>query len=170
MFVKINLSDNSLSSLGGLPAELKGLDKESLKDLSWTDPALGLHGYGFLPVKLDYAPLEVGEMHAEPEPPVLQGDEVVSYVPAIKAPASEVEAKSITRLQFIERLAHDELIAIYTAAKENVSVEVFMDKLKLAEEVNLDDSNLKSGLTALVEAGILTQDRVDEIVQLPAAG
>jgi hypothetical protein len=42
---------------------------------------------------------------------------------------------------------------------------VFLDKLKLAEEVNLTDAQTISGLQALAASGLLTETRVQEILQ-----
>jgi uncharacterized protein YciI len=57
------------------------------------------------------------------------------------------------------------LAAIYTAAKTEVMVEVFLDKLKIAEEVNLADAQTIGGLQALAVSGLLTEARVQEILQ-----
>ena len=46
-----------------------------------------------------------------------------------------------------------------------VLVEVFLDKLKLAEEVNLTDAQTITGLQALAVSGLLTEARVQEILQ-----
>lgn len=70
----------------------------------------------------------------------------------------------ITRLQFMDRFAHDELTAIYNAAKADPSVEVFVDKLRIAEEIDLDNLQLKAGLEALVAANLLEADRVVELL------
>jgi hypothetical protein len=50
---KILSTATNIGNAGTLPDELFGLTNESLADLSWTDPALGYGGQGFVPV---YAP------------------------------------------------------------------------------------------------------------------
>lgn len=71
----------------------------------------------------------------------------------------------ITKLAFMNRFTMDELAAIYTAAKTEVMVEVFLDKLKLAEEVNLADTQTIGGLQALAASGLLLDARVQDILQ-----
>ncbi len=95
-------------------------------------------------------------------------EEVLALIAAEQAaqtsqgPAPE---KIITKLAFMNRFTMEELAAIYTAAKTEVLVEVFLDKLKLAEEVNLTDAQTISGLQALAVSGLLTEARVQEILQ-----
>lgn len=71
----------------------------------------------------------------------------------------------LTKLAFMERFTMEELAAIYTAAKTEVMVEVFLDKLKIAEEVNLADAQTIGGLQALAASGLLTEARVQEVLQ-----
>lgn len=83
--------------------------------------------------------------------------------------AAQVEAsppqKVITKLQFLNRFTNEELAAVYTAAKTNVLIEVFMDKLKLAQEVNLDDPQTVGGLQSLAAAGLLSEARAQEVLK-----
>ena len=95
-------------------------------------------------------------------------EEVLALIAAEQAaqtsqgPAPE---KIITKLAFMNRFTMEELAAIYTAAKTEVLVEVFLDKLKIAEEVNLADTQTIGGLQALAASGLLTETRVQEILQ-----
>ena len=82
---------------------------------------------------------------------------------AIAAPLTPVTP--LTKLAFMNRFTMEELAAIYTAAKTEVMVEVFMDKLKLAEYVDVTDPQTIAGLQALAASGILTEARVQEILQ-----
>lgn len=70
----------------------------------------------------------------------------------------------MTKLAFTNRFTTAELVAIYTAAKTEVFVEVFLDKLKIAEEINLSDPNLLEALTAFVQMGLLAEPRIIEIL------
>lgn len=81
--------------------------------------------------------------------------EVVA-IPVVKAP--------ITKLAFMDRFTMTELAGIYTAAKTEVMIEVFLDKLKLATEINLSDANTIAGINALATVGLLTTDRAAEIL------
>ena len=74
-----------------------------------------------------------------------------------------LEASRMTRLEFMSLFTEAELIAIYGAAKLSPAIEVWLDKLKLADSVALGDARVQSGLNGLVEAGLLTATRVDQI-------
>jgi hypothetical protein len=83
---------------------------------------------------------------------------------ALTTPLAE-PTRVITKLAFMNRFTMEELAAIYTAAKTEVMVEVFLDKLKIAEEVNLADAQTIGGLQALAAIGLLTEARVQEVLQ-----
>jgi len=74
-------------------------------------------------------------------------------------------AHPISKLAFMERFTDEELAAIYTAAKQSVQIEVWVDKLKLAEYVDVTDPQTIAGLQALAASGLLTEARVQEILQ-----
>ena len=76
-----------------------------------------------------------------------------------------VPPRVITKLAFMNRFTMEELAAIYTAAKTEVMVEVFMDRLKLAEYVDVTDPQTRAGLQALAASGLLTEARVQEVLQ-----
>lgn len=52
--------------LEGLPADLQGLAAESLRDLSWSDPALGYHGFGYWPIREARPELAFGQAYGDP--------------------------------------------------------------------------------------------------------
>jgi hypothetical protein len=72
--------------------------------------------------------------------------------------------RTLTKLAYMNRFTDAELGGIYTAAKSNVQIEVWLDKFKLAEEINLDDSSTISGVQALEAAGLLAAGRSAEIL------
>jgi hypothetical protein len=72
--------------------------------------------------------------------------------------------RTLTKLAYMNRFTDAELAAIYTVAKSNVQVEVWLDKFKLAEEINLDDSATIAGVQALEAAGLLAAGRSAEIL------
>jgi hypothetical protein len=78
---------------------------------------------------------------------------------------TETMATPLTKLAFMNRFTMDELVAIYTAAKTEVMVEVFLDKLKLAEEVDLSDPHTITGVQSLAASGLLTEARAQEVLQ-----
>lgn len=71
----------------------------------------------------------------------------------------------LTKLAFMNRFTMEELAGIYTAAKSEVMVEVFLDKLKLAEDVDISDANTQLGIQRLVASGLLGAERAAEILQ-----
>ncbi len=95
-------------------------------------------------------------------------EEVLAIIAAEQAAPTTPPAEPprvITKLAFMNRFTMEELAAIYTAAKTEVMVEVFLDKLKIAEEVNLDDPQTIVGLQALAASGLLTEARVQEVLR-----
>lgn len=90
---------------------------------------------------------------------------VIAAEQAAQVPTAVLPHKVITKLAFMNRFTMEELAAIYIAAKTEVMVEVFLDKLKIAEEVNLADAQTIGGLHALAASGLLTEARVQEVLQ-----
>lgn len=98
-----------------------------------------------------------------------QSDEAVLTAIATEqsaqVPVASPPIKVITKLAFMNRFTMEELATIYTAARTEVLVEVFLDKLKLAEEINLADAQTIGGLQALAASGLLTEARVQAVLQ-----
>ena len=70
----------------------------------------------------------------------------------------------LTQEAFTRRLTDVELRSIYQASKVSIDVEIWLDRFKMAKEIDLDDPYLISGINGLVVAGILTSERVQEIL------
>jgi hypothetical protein len=64
----------------------------------------------------------------------------------------------------MERFTDEELAAIYAAAKTDVRVEVWMDKMKLASEIDLADPRTRAGVEALEALGLIGQGRAAEVL------
>ena len=79
--------------------------------------------------------------------------EVVS---TIKAP--------ITKLEYMNRFTDAELAGIYTAAKAVIQIEIWLEKFKLATEIDLTDSRTIAGVQALEAAGLIGEGRAAEIL------
>lgn len=82
---------------------------------------------------------------------------------AAPAPAQPV-SRTVTKLAFMERFTDEELAAIYAAAKTDVRVEVWMDKMKLASEIDLADPRTRAGVEALEALGLIGQGRAAEVL------
>lgn len=92
--------------------------------------------------------------------------ELPSAAPEYESHPSDAQrVTSITKLTFMNRFTMEELAGIYTAAKSEVMVEVFLDKLKLAEHIELTDSNTIAGVQALAAGGLLTEVRAVEVLK-----
>lgn len=69
----------------------------------------------------------------------------------------------LTRLAFMDRFTTAELVGIYTAAKSDVETEIWLDKVKAAEDINLTDPRIKEALASLEAGGLIGAGRADEI-------
>lgn len=79
-------------------------------------------------------------------------------------PMPEPTKRILTKLEAMDRFTDEELEDIYSAAKVNVSVEVWLEKFKQAQDTNLDDPRFIAGLGKLVTAGLLAANRPAEIL------
>lgn len=75
-----------------------------------------------------------------------------------------VPKRTLTKLEYMDRFTDAELANIYPAAKSSVQVEVWLEKFKLASEINLDDQRTIDGLNSLEVAGLLAAGRAQEIL------
>ena len=69
----------------------------------------------------------------------------------------------LTRLAFMDRFTTAELVAIYTDAKTSVETEIWLDKVKAAEDINLSDPRTREALAMLDAGGLIGEGRADEI-------
>lgn len=70
----------------------------------------------------------------------------------------------LTRLAFLSRFTDAELAAIYTAAKSDIGVEIWLDKARAAQDIDLTDARTVDGLAMLVDKDLITQDRADVLL------
>lgn len=91
-------------------------------------------------------------------------EEKFFYTPAVTPDPAPTPVRTLTKLQYMNRFTDDELAGIYTAAKSNVAVEIWLEKFKLASEVNLDDASTVAGLQAMEVVGLLAPGRSTEIL------
>lgn len=82
----------------------------------------------------------------------------------IAAEVAKAAASKLSKIAFMDRFTLEEMAGIYTAAKTNVVVEIFLDKMKLAEFIDVADANTIAGVNALASAGLLTEARAAEIL------
>lgn len=90
-------------------------------------------------------------------------ESVYTWVPDVCA--FELRPKRvITKLQYMNRFTDNELATIYTIAKTNIALEIWLEKFKLASDIDLDDARTIGGLQALEANGILASGRAMEIL------
>lgn len=87
-----------------------------------------------------------------------------SYANGVFTPIPQAPVRILTKLQYMNRFTDSELAGIYTAAKTVVQIEIWLEKFKLATEINLDNPETVAGLMAMEAAGLLTAGRAAEIL------
>lgn len=100
----------------------------------------------------------------------IDGDYIVTTYPSgatsreLRFTPAEAPTRILTKLAYMNRFTDAELATIYTAAKSAVSVEIWLEKFKLASEVNLDDPYTIGGLQAMEAGGLIGAGRAAEIL------
>jgi hypothetical protein len=69
-----------------------------------------------------------------------------------------------TPREFRQRFTMDEKVAIYELARESVLVQIFVDDMNTADIINIEYSETLEGMAILNSAGILTDERYDELM------
>lgn len=88
---------------------------------------------------------------------LVDGEWTAPPVPAVVAPP-------LSRLEMMSRFTDAELAAIYTAAKADIAVEIWLDRFKLSEFIDVSDERTQLGLQLLVERGLLAAERTAELL------
>lgn len=79
-------------------------------------------------------------------------------------PPAIIHPVIISRLDFRNRFNINEKIAIYTALSQSIELRIWLDDLTTAEYIDLSSARTIDGLSALVASGILSQIRMNEIL------
>lgn len=139
-----------------------------------------LNGLYIGPVELPTSPI-LPTYHTFQEPPtVLNGEylimrngwKIMTGTPPVAEDVlitdevfvSETAIRSCEPLDFIERFSEEEQIAIVTATLSNPQVKLWYDKMLASKNVNFDDVRTQAGMHALIDSGIITITRSNEIV------
>lgn len=64
----------------------------------------------------------------------------------------------------MRRFTDAELAVIYAAAKDSVGIEIWLEKFRLASEVDFGDQDTIGGLQAMEAAGLIGPGRAAEIL------
>lgn len=79
-------------------------------------------------------------------------------------PTPEPMKRILTRFQFRSLFTFAEMVAITTAAKTDVGVEVFMKSMEVAEEVDLDYPEVAQGLDYLILRELIPPEKKQQIL------
>jgi len=79
-------------------------------------------------------------------------------------PAPEPKRFILTRYEFRSLFSFQELVTITTAAKTDAVIQVFMDGVQAAEEVDLRYGDVAQGLGYLVGQNFITQEKMNNIL------
>lgn len=106
------------------------------------------------------------ELRSVPDPELVI--EPFPIEPPADVPPSTVADKNVlTSLQFMDRFTETEQLAIVAVTMASPQVKLWYDKMIAATEIVLADPRLTYGLQSLVDGGLISQARMDEI--LPVA-
>ena len=91
-------------------------------------------------------------------------------LPDVALVAPPPETKRITKLAYMDRFTDTELALIYTAAKTNIAVEIWLARFNATTPeldgtaIDLLDPRTTGGLYAIESAGLLAPGRASEII------
>ena len=88
-----------------------------------------------------------------------EGDFIICEIPKIIDPIPP-----LSKLDFLSKFTDQELVGIYTEAKTSVLLEIWLDKFKLSESIDLQNQLTISGLQYLESIGLLNTGRANEIL------
>ena len=71
--------------------------------------------------------------------------------------------RTITVFEFRRRFTLEEKIALELAKESDVILKIFIDDLMSAQEVDLNDPEMKAGMDYIVSKGLLSPERENEI-------
>ena len=97
-----------------------------------------------------------------PEPvvePIPEPTPIIVPVPIII-----VVNKTITKYQLLARFTQEERIALYTEENNNITIKVWLEMFRAAQNIDLKDQTTIDGVTALETAGIIAAGRAAEIL------
>lgn len=78
-------------------------------------------------------------------------------------------ARVITKLSFRNRFTFAEKVALQTALNSSVEVQALYNDFQAAESVDLSRTDTIQGLGFLAQAGLITLERMNEILNAPIA-
>lgn len=169
---------NNIATREPVPQFLRGLAAESLADLSWTDPALGVSDAAWWPEEVTYPELPDGYKLGDETLTVdaVRRMVLVTY-DVVPKTAEELEAEQealgtrITKLAFLSRFTDAEAVALDLASigatVEAATLRRYTAKVNAASFIDLSREDTRLGVQALEPIGILSAGRAAEILDAP---
>ena len=124
--------------------------------------------YGYAPIVATAHPAYDPATHKiEAAAPVQDGDvwrEAWQVVPLSDEELQSLrrDTRVLTRVQFLQRLTAQEWAAAVTSTVPEVLY--FVELVRAAQEIDLDDPQTQAGLQVAVQAGVLTEARAGEVL------
>lgn len=98
------------------------------------------------------------------------GDEIPQgAVRSADLPTPKPASPRLTSLEFLDLFQEAEQLAIVEASMQSAPTKLWYDRTLAASFVTIDDPRVSAGLTALVAANLLTEQRKGEIVAAMSA-
>lgn len=91
---------------------------------------------------------------------------IITELVVDQAPAAPTMSR-VTRLAFRNRFTPAEKTALYTAAKTNVDIQIYLDDLAAATFIDLQRPDTRASVQALETAGLLAAGRAAAILDTP---
>jgi len=79
--------------------------------------------------------------------------------------STNVQPKILSKKEFFDTFTYPELVAIYIAAKTNPIIEVYLDKIKVSESIDLSHQEAIDGVNAIEKLGLIAVGRAKEILR-----
>lgn len=76
----------------------------------------------------------------------------------------ETPSRIITKVAYMNLFTDSELAKIYSAAKTVVQLEVWLERFKMSDTIDLNNPHVQEGLRALESFGLLAQGRAFQII------
>jgi hypothetical protein len=86
---------------------------------------------------------------------------VADPIEAVLAPSEML----ISKLEYLSAFEESELATIYTIAKTNVQIEIWLEKFRLAEFIQISDPRSQAGIRSLEASGLIQPGRANEILR-----
>lgn len=91
------------------------------------------------------------------------GQPVPAGAVPVEQAAPVVVHRQFSVLEFLDLFSEAEQLAIVGASMQSAQIKLWYDRTLAASFVTIDDARVSAGLTALVAAGLLTEQRKGEI-------